>query len=78
MKLITVGDRCFNLEAVTHASYDVVCDDGGANAMGCTISFGCDEILIFYGDEALQVWAILQSGSLKIMAPKKESEAIAS
>lgn len=70
MKLITIGSQCFNLEAITHASYDenkvldrLVNDDGtlqNPTEPGCTISFGTDDILCLYGDEALQAWIVLQ------------------
>jgi len=33
---------------------------------GCTISFGTDDILILYGDEALQAWAFIKQEAADI------------
>lgn len=76
-QLITVGTRGFNLTTLTHYAYDVVPTEMGENEMGCVLSFGCDDTLIFYGAEALQVWEMLEARSLNLAALNKAREAIA-
>lgn len=77
MQLITIGQQVFNLEALTFATYDVIPTDEGLNVMGCTLSFGCDDVLSFYGEQALQAWEMIEAQSINLTKLSKVREAIA-
>lgn len=66
-RLIQIGDRAFNLEAVTHCAYQPCLpgtEDSNPDTQ-CIISFGCEDIQIFYGDEAEVVWTIIKQSCLR-------------
>ena len=69
MGLVTVGNRRgFNLATLTHYAREVVPTKMDTEEMACILSFGCDDTLIFYGAEALQVWEMLEARSLDLAA----------
>ena len=82
MQLVTVGNhRGFNLTTLTHYAYEVVGLGMGTSEMscemGCVLSFGCDDTLIFYGEEAMQVWEMLEGRSLDLAALNRARDAAA-
>ena len=78
MGLVTVGNRRgFNLNTLTHYSRELAPTETGGTEMACVLSFGCDDTLIFYGAEALQVWEMLEGRSLDLAALNKARDATA-
>ena len=59
-ELIKIGNRIFDLNSITHASLEQ-CSKPGIpfSWVECAVSFGNDDCLIFYGEEAEQVWKIV-------------------
>ena len=58
MRNFRVGDRVFNFDAMTHASYEAASAIDDAE---CVISFGCTDTIVFHGAEADRVWAVIKS-----------------
>lgn len=58
MKFIRIGNRCFDLQAVTHVFYDeqVTSPDGTHTWRECVVSFGADDYQVFYNAEADRAW----------------------
>ena len=78
MGLVTVGNRRgFNLATLTHYTKEVAPTETGGDEMSCILSFGCDDTLIFYGEEAVQVWEMLEARSLDLAALNKARVAAA-
>ena len=81
MQLVTVGNRRgFNLATLTHYAREVVPTEAGATnemAWDTVLSFGCDDTLIFYGEEAIQVWEMLEARSLDLAALNKARDSAA-
>jgi len=55
MELLRMGNRLINPDLITHVSYERETKIGRE----CVVSFGCDDCVIFYNDEADVVWAFL-------------------
>ena len=78
MQLVTVGNhRGFNLATLTHYAKEVAPTETGDDEMSCILSFGCDDTLIFYGEEAMQVWEMLEGRSLDLAALNRARDAAA-
>lgn len=68
MRLYQIGDRIFNLDAVTHATYDPAAGCPGTEETWeeCVVSFE-RECQIFYGREAVGVWSLLCQHGLDVI-----------
>ena len=67
MKFFQIGDRIINCEHLTHATFN----PAGTSEAELVLSFGCEDVSIFYGSEAEQLWARLSHLSLKLLPPEK-------
>ena len=61
MKLIRIGDRLLNIDAITHASFDEAHTYPATEETfpECCISFAGDDCCILYGPEAVRMWGYL-------------------
>jgi hypothetical protein len=61
MKLIRIGTRIIDVDRIIAAIYDPTATHPGSTQERpeCAVSFGCDDMQIFYDREAEQVWSYL-------------------
>lgn len=61
MNLIRIGNRIINPNLILAASYDPTALHPATHETWaeCIVSFGCDDMEIFYNEEAEQVWSFL-------------------
>lgn len=71
--LIKVGDRIFDLNAVTHASFTAQEGFEYKDRAQLALSFGCDDCVIFYETEAEQLWAVLCDRAVDILPGQDEA-----
>lgn len=63
MKLLRIGNRIINPEAIIAATYDIAAYHPVTQEtwQECIVTFGCNDTQIFYNEEAEQVWSFLCS-----------------
>lgn len=66
MKLFQIGDRIINVDRITYATFN----PGTEPELILSFNDG-DDLAIFYGPEAEQLWARLSHLSLKLLPPEK-------
>lgn len=61
MKLLRIGNRIINPGAIVAANYDPSAYHPATHEtyQECTVFFGCDDLEVFYNEEAEQVWSFL-------------------
>jgi len=76
-RFFQVGNRVFNLEAMTHVSYEPTAFHPATQDtwQECTISFANDECQTFYGEEAEVVWAVIRHYAHNLTPALKEPAA---
>lgn len=72
MKNIQIGNRIINLASVSHISYEPEVSHPALEETWteCVVSFGCDDIVTLYGQEADLFWRIMADASTTI-TPRK-------
>jgi hypothetical protein len=89
MKFIKIGDRIINLDEIVHATWEPARastvkykTQAGIETRDIrientlTISFGCEELQIFYGAEADAVWRVLSDLALVLATAPFPVEAL--
>lgn len=67
MKFFQIGDRLINADHITHACFS----PADTQEAELVLSFGCEDVSIFYGIEAEQLWGRLSHLALKVLPPEQ-------